>query len=126
MILPYPISTNLYWRTFRGRVVVSAAARAYKADVELIARRDGMSLFDCEVFVEYMLHPKLTKEGNASKTRIDLDNAMKVVSDALNGIAYTDDKLVVEIHARIGYPVAGGGVTVKVRPAALFLENLYP
>lgn len=35
-----------------------------------------------------------------SKLRGDLDNYVKLISDALNGVAFEDDKQVHEIHAR--------------------------
>ena len=41
IILPYPISTNRYWRTFRGMTVVSEEAKAYKKQVAQIAQLSG-------------------------------------------------------------------------------------
>lgn len=36
-----------------------------------------------------------------TRRRTDLDNLMKLVTDALNGIAYTDDHLIHRLHGRL-------------------------
>ena len=116
ILLPTPVSANRYWRNFRGRMVVSKEAQAYKQAVGwmwLAAKRrmiDGL-----DVHVEIQLCPKLTKGNVASKTRMDLDNCVKLTLDALNGVAYLDDSQVVSISAAIGKPVAAGGLLVDVR-----------
>ena len=33
LVLPYPPSVNHYWRSYRGRVVLSADGRAFRKDV---------------------------------------------------------------------------------------------
>jgi crossover junction endodeoxyribonuclease RusA len=72
----------------------------------------------------YTLHPKLTVKGEASKVRLDLSNCLKVVEDALNGIAYHDDKQVVEIHGKIGAPVKDGGITITITPIIMAPTHL--
>lgn len=39
------------------------------------------------------------EEGRASKLRGDVDNYAKLALDGLNGVAYPDDKKVLEVHA---------------------------
>jgi Holliday junction resolvase len=112
--LPYPISTNRYWRTFRNRTVRSAEAQRYKEHVANVALATGERKIDGDVTVKLFLHPKKTKAGQASKTCIDLDNSLKVVLDALNGIAYHDDKQIKRIVAETSYSLENGGVTVEV------------
>ena len=124
--LPYPISSNRYWETRVIRVkatgkwtamtYVSAEAKAYKEHVSWLAKAAGVKLLDCSVAMGYVLHPKLTVKGEASKTILDLSNAIKVTEDALNGIAYLDDKQVKEIRASIGEPVKDGAITVTITP----------
>ena len=112
--LAYPVSANRYWRTFRGRTIRSSEADAYKASARVVAERFGVVEIQGPVSVSIALLPKLTKRGLASLTRMDLDNCIKVTLDALNGIAYFDDAQVVNLSARIGPAVEGGGLDVCV------------
>lgn len=112
---PYPISANRYWRTCRGRTVVSAEAKAYKEHAAWLAKAAGWRVIDGDVAVQYILHPKLTKGGKASLTRLDLSNAVKVIEDAMNGIKWTDDKQVCAMCAVVGEPCKDGGITVMAR-----------
>lgn len=52
------------------------------------------------------------------KRRADLDNLVKAVLDALNGVAYGDDDQVTRIVATVTYnaPEPGVGVTVSTGP----------
>jgi len=49
----------------------------------------------------YFQLPKKTvnKVGDWCMKNVDLDNVIKIVSDGLNGVAYTDDKQIVSIIA---------------------------
>ena len=114
LLLPYPPSTNRMWRNFRGRMVLSAEGRAYKSTVEQIARQHGVTMINGPIRVVYTLHPRLTKRGSASKTRIDLGNSEKVASDSLNGLAWQDDKQLIRILLEVGEPRHGGGLTVTI------------
>lgn len=90
--LPYPPSANRYWRNVRGRTLKSREARRYAVECQWLARAesDG-ALLQGEVAVTLRLY-RPSKRG-------DLDNRIKVVLDALQGVAYADDKQVIEIHA---------------------------
>lgn len=90
LTLPYPPTGNLYWRHFRGRVVVSSQARKYREMVRLLGSRIEPLKGAVEVSVDVHRPRRIG----------DLDNALKVLLDALRGIAYVDDKQVVAIHAR--------------------------
>ncbi|CAB5187294.1 Crossover junction endodeoxyribonuclease, RusA-like [uncultured Caudovirales phage] len=113
--LPYPVSANRYWRHFRGRVVRSAAANAYRAQVVRIALAAGVEPFSGAVSLGIHLLPKLTKKGLASGTCIDLSNAWKVAEDALQGIAYDNDRQVRGFGALFGDPVEDGGLVVVIK-----------
>jgi crossover junction endodeoxyribonuclease RusA len=116
-MLGYPISANRYWRNFGGRMVLSAEATRFKRESACKYAMSGGKYHHVGlVAVSLILHPKLTKSGDASKTRIDIDNCIKVSIDALNTVAYADDKQVVRLTAEIGYPVNGGGLSVMVTP----------
>lgn len=110
--LPYPPSTNRYWRTFRGRTVPSREATLYKKLVkEKVGERD---LCTDNVAVTIQLRPKITQNGIASKVCIDLDNCLKVLFDALEGTVVENDKQIKSIRADYGQPVRDGGVIIQV------------
>ncbi len=91
LILPYPPSLNNLYPTFRGRRITSAKGRKFKADIAILAKRQGAKMLDGDLSVTFrVFRPK----------RIgDLDNRLKISSDALKGICFADDKQIIEIHA---------------------------
>lgn len=92
LTLPYPPSANRIWRTGRGkRTYLAPEATAFKAGVDRLARqaRVQCSTLPIEVHL-YFYRPR--RSG-------DLDNRIKVVFDALNGIAWHDDKQVCVLKA---------------------------
>lgn len=91
LTLPYPPSANRYWRTFRNRTVLSAEAKQYKKEVGWIVGTRGIEPLEGNVVVHLWVY-RPRRSG-------DLDNRIKVALDSLNGIAYHDDKQIVEIHA---------------------------
>ena len=117
IILPYPISTNRYWRTFRGMTVVSEEAKAYKKQVAQIAQLSGCIKHNGNVSIDITLYPKRNKDGSANAKVMDLDNCLKVVLDALQGVAYDNDKQVVALTAKYANePKENGGVKVCIEP----------
>lgn len=90
--LPYPPSANLYWRSTARGVYVSAAAKLYKLQAAQDALRQGVEPIEGTV----ALHLDVYRPRAAG----DLSNRIKVLEDALIGVAYDDDAQVVEIHAR--------------------------
>jgi crossover junction endodeoxyribonuclease RusA len=92
--------------------VRSKEANQYKASVKaLTLNQEGLN---GDVAVSVVLLPKLTIKGEASKVIMDLDNSLKVLLDALQGIAYTDDAQVKRITAEYGDPVKNGGVMITI------------
>jgi crossover junction endodeoxyribonuclease RusA len=92
LTLPYPPSANRYWRSARGRVFVSKEAKDFKATVRDIAQERGLnSPLAGDVIVDMTVY-RPAKRG-------DLDNSIKVTLDSLKGIAFDDDKQVVQIIA---------------------------
>lgn len=114
MMLPYAISANRYWRNFRGRMVVSKEALEYKARVALICRDAGQQVHTGPVAVAMVIHPRMNKDGSASRVRLDIDNALKVIFDGLNGAAWVDDRQVVRLKIEYGKSVQDGGVSIDV------------
>ena len=125
LVLPYPISTNRYWRSFRGRMVRSKLALEYKEDVEARALEAGVGLFEGCVAVAMLLCPALPKDWAKRQKkdvhwvlglrRIDLDNAQKVALDALQGIAYENDRQITQLSIALGPPREGGALVVLVK-----------
>lgn len=126
LLLPYPISTNRYWRTFRGRMVRSSLALAYKDLVQEAATEAGLELYGCCVQVEMVLHPPRPKDWEKRERRdprwvlgvrrIDIDNAQKVAIDALQGVAYENDRQITSLSIRLGSAIEDGGLSVRVAP----------
>lgn len=114
MRLPYPPSLNRYLR-HTGRTYKTAEAGQYAGQARVAALAVGVSRpLSGPVAVAITLHPRLTQKGKASASRLDLDNALKVALDALQGIAYHDDNQVEDLHARLGTPVKDGGLSITV------------
>nr|WP_313510302.1 RusA family crossover junction endodeoxyribonuclease [Stenotrophomonas geniculata] len=112
LTLPYPISSNRYWAV---RVIprkpkplaityVTEDAKAYKAAVGHLAKAAGIRAPSTgRVVLHIKLFPHRPQDW-AKRARknphtwddtvqcIDLGNCEKVLSDALNGIAWVDDK----------------------------------
>ena len=89
--LPWPPSSNRYWRASKGRgLVPSDEAIAYKRRVAFLAPK--LLTFKGPVRVEV----------RAFRPRAigDLDNVLKVLFDALSGVIWLDDEQVQELAAR--------------------------
>ena len=109
--LPYPPSANRYWRIFRGRATPSKAATEYKAVVRQSA---CLGVITGPLALSITLHPKQCKDGSESKVVIDLDNCLKVALDALQGVAYENDRQVKRITLAYGESMPDGGLTIVV------------
>lgn len=136
--LPYPISANRYKapRIVKPRggaafisTYVTAEAKAFKAEVEKRCRAAGITApIIGRIYVRYTLYPhrpldfatRMRKYGDAWQDTvqcIDLDNAQKVLFDALKGIAFEDDVWVREIHATRAEPDSlGARMVVSIYP----------
>ena len=112
--LDYPVSSNRYWRSFRGRMVRSKEANAYRKHVAQECLRWDDPLTEAAVKCWITLHPKMTKDGRASEVVLDLDNCIKVALDAMQGQVFFNDKQVKRIVASYGQPKQGGGLTIRV------------
>jgi crossover junction endodeoxyribonuclease RusA len=95
LTLPYPPSANRYWRSFRGRIVKSKEARDYQQAVICLATVGAPSGFPTLLTGAVGLQLNFYRP----QRRGDLDNRIKVLVDALQGIVYSDDKQVSELHA---------------------------
>lgn len=107
LTLPYPPTANLYWRKWRNRIVKSAEARDYQRHVSYMLGPIGP--FTLPVRVSVLVY--------RPRRRGDLDNTLKVLLDALKGIAYVDDSQVVRIEASRLEDASNPRVEVEVLPA---------
>lgn len=115
-LLPTPPGANRLWRSYQGRTVKSPLARAWQAQAALLAKAKGIQPTQGSIALAIVLHPRQTKTGQASKIRLDVDAPIKATLDALQGVAYADDKQVIRVSSELGYPLPEGGITVTVTP----------
>ena len=136
LTLPYPISANRYWRSFTPRgasrpvVTLSEQALEYKAEVALLIRLAGvLRPVGGRVKVEIELYPHRPQDWAKRSKKdpeawdddvmcLDLDNANKVLFDAIKGLAIEDDKWVREIHSRRMEPDGVGRVVLRITSLA--------
>ena len=107
--LPEPPSANVYWKHAKGRTYVSLEAVQYRLVVLAACTRKRVKPLTGPVVVTFHWY-----RGRASG---DLDNRWKVLGDALQGHAYTDDKQIVELHAYRHDRPRDPGVTVTIEEA---------
>lgn len=103
--LPYPPSTNRLWRSFVTpsggvRVILTPEARRYKQEVFWRAKTAGARITEAPVYVKIRLVPP-------GRRSIDVDNAIKVTLDALENVAYFNDKQVRRLFAEVAEPEKG-------------------
>lgn len=134
LCLPSPISSNRYWRSFvprggsRAITCVSDEAKAYKRDVMKLAMAAGAKPIAGRVALDVQLYParpldwakrsRKDPDGWSDSVRcIDLDNCLKVLLDALKGVAFGDDSWVRSLHAERCEPDEHGSrVVVTISP----------
>jgi len=97
--LPWPPSVNSYWRTFRGRMIISKAGREYRQAVASLIQGSW----------RYTKSVKVTITAYRPDNRKrDLDNLLKATLDSLTyaGI-WEDDSQIVDLRIVWGDIVAG-------------------
>lgn len=120
--LPIPPSANRYWRNVRGNMVVSSEAKHYKHSAGWLAKAAGVR--------EPLTGPVAVMIGYyRPERRGDLDNRLKCLLDALNGIAYTDDSQVVAIISYRQESPKNGRIEICVKPVPAMniakMEEMY-
>lgn len=103
IVLPYPPSMNTYWRSLRsgrmaGRVLISERGRAFRVEVEAVARAHGVGKVAGPLKVTIGLHPP-------DRRRRDIDNPIKPLLDALTHAgAWEDDSQIRALHVWMREP----------------------
>ena len=142
LTLPYPISTNRYYRTFMPKgfkapvTTLSKEAKQYKAQVRVIAKEAGIKEpMQGRVAVAYTLYPQRPQDytkrmridpmsWDDTVQCIDLDNAQKVLMDSLKGVVFDDDKWVRRILAERAEPDGEARLVVTITP--IVVESAQP
>lgn len=138
LTLPYPLSANRYWRPVNlGKhisIVPTSEAKAYKTRVAWLARAAGVRApIEGRVELQVRLYPNRPQDWQSRQRKhgaawddtvrcIDLDNANKVLLDALKGVAIVDDAWVRRIVSERMEPDAGDA-RVVVTITALATEQ---
>jgi Holliday junction resolvase RusA-like endonuclease len=115
LILPTPPSANRYWRTIvnkktgRAMTFVSEEAKRYKRILAQSVPESSLLIGDICVSVEFY---RAQRSG-------DLDNRLKCLFDALQGVVYANDSQIVEIHAKRFEDKERPRVEVEITPLGL-------
>lgn len=108
--LPWPPSVNHYWRTWRGRMLISRQGRAYRKRVGALLRAAGVTPQAGPLAVHVELYPP-------DRRKRDVDNPLKSLNDALQaGGAFHDDAQIVWLLVEKAESVPGGKVVVRIAP----------
>lgn len=91
-------------RFAKGHVYTPKKTREYETDIKTayISMSKGYSYKDTPVIVciEARLKRAKSNKRKYAVTKPDLDNIIKAVLDGLNGVAFDDDRQVIEISAK--------------------------
>jgi crossover junction endodeoxyribonuclease RusA len=91
LTLPYPPGVNHMYYHRNNRRFLTVEAKQFKKDVGNLAMLAGVTPMTGEIVLRIQVY-RPRKVG-------DLDGRLKASLDALNKIAWEDDKQIVEIHA---------------------------
>ena len=108
--IPYPLSVNQYWRTVRGRIIISETGRVFrqslKAHIHELMYRKLVKPVVGPLKVEFLV-------SRPDNRRRDLDNLLKVTLDVMTHAGvWMDDSQIQDL--RISWREPGNTVTVKI------------
>jgi len=108
LTLPWPPSVNKYWRTFQGRMIISAEGRSYrKAVAEQVLIQRGAKHYTGKLCV-------VIEAFRPDNRRRDLDNLLKAVLDGCTHAGvWEDDSNIVDLRIYWADTI-GGMLKVKV------------
>jgi Holliday junction resolvase RusA-like endonuclease len=122
--------------TRTGRVYTPPATQKFEASVKEAAQiqmhKQGIAAMFCPVAVHLRVYEPipqswgnvyqdLAKAGLVYPSRRDLDNQMKAIMDAINGVVFNDDRQVVQVFAVKAYGDAG--FSLAVTPVGLSMVD---
>lgn len=130
LVLPYPLSANRYWRPVKLgahiSIVPTKEAKAFRADIAARCRDQGVRVpLTGRVHIDVKLYParpqdwqrRMRVDGAAwddTVRCIDIDNANKVLLDALKDVAIEDDKWVRRLTSERMEPDGEARVVVTI------------
>lgn len=107
--LPYPPSINHYWRTFRGRHVISKGGKDYTTDVQAALLSVGWRRMAGRLAVDI-------DAVMPDRRRRDIDNIGKCLLDAMTKAgAWDDDEQIDDLRIRRVGVESPGRVIVTVK-----------
>lgn len=96
LVLPLPPSVNRFWRTWKGRMLVSREGRAWKALADVaVAAQCRQRILGGDVAVSIVAY--------MPDKRRDLDNIIKPALDCMQGAAFANDRQIVRLIAEKRY-----------------------
>lgn len=101
-----PSVNHIYSRGKNG-TYLNSNGREFKSILGWTARKNKVLKLEGNVKLYFEWHSMKKGQG-------DLDNKCKVIQDGLNGIAYIDDKQIIELHAKKIQYSTFDGVIIKV------------
>lgn len=135
ILLPYPLSANRYWQSFvpkgatRAIVHLSNEAKEFKRNVAGLVWAAGIrEPIPGRIRVSVRVYPHRPQDWRTRQRKhgacwddtvqcIDLDNASKVLLDAMKGTVFVDDAWVRELTLQRMEPDAKGSRTVvRIQP----------
>jgi crossover junction endodeoxyribonuclease RusA len=110
-VLPFPPTVNTYYRTFRGKMLISAKGREYRQRVVAQVMSRQRTPFAGRLKVSIVVNPP-------DHRRRDLDNINKGLLDALcHAGVYEDDSQIDQLSITRGkVSPPDGSVVVDVQP----------
>lgn len=108
-MLPYPPSVNTYWRSNGKRRFISKSGVDFANAVQAIVFDQNRKWFgEKRLQINIVIHPR-------SKRRMDLDNCLKAILDALmKAGCYVDDSQIDYLTIKRGSEMKGGSSEVEI------------
>jgi crossover junction endodeoxyribonuclease RusA len=107
--LPFPPSTNTYWRHYRGRTIIGKQGKIFREAVMYEIMTNKVPTFGTgRLRISMILRPR-------DKRRIDIDNRIKATLDALEHAGvFEDDCQIDRLEIERGEPTEGGCIQVTI------------
>jgi len=111
LCLQWPPSINGYWRSFRGRQIISVRGREYLEYIKGIVLEHNLKGYfgDAKLAVSIRMYPK-------TKRKFDCDNFTKCLFDSFSKCnLWHDDEQVYELHISKRKPMKNGFLEIHVQ-----------